>query len=282
MVLSTNYAGSHLLSPLVSAHPACLGVGELHRYSQLLDGDEKAPVVAEYASNPLYTGLDELPVANWHAEIGRRVGGNSPVVIVDNSKKVKWLNLIRKNPDYEIVLVHLLRDPRALVMRWLNTYTSAASRRTQRLRVARRMPKHSLKIMFGSWETVFVYKWLRENLQIARCLEASGCDFARVTYRDMAFAAERTLQRLMPELGLAFDPVQLRFGESETLGTIKTQHEGTVRRSEIKPDLLWRDQLSASALLDIESNKTLQGYLDSVGLELVGDGLTAGHGRGSR
>ena len=275
MVLSTNFAGSHLLSHLVSAHPACLGVGELHRYSQLLDGDEKAPVVAEYAANPLYAGLDELPVAHWHAQIGRRVGGNLPVVIVDNSKKVKWFNLIRKNPDYEIVLVHLLRDPRALVMRWLNTYTSAGSRRTQRLRVARRMPEHSLKIMFGSWETVFLYKWLRENLQIARCLEASGCDFIRVTYRDMAFAAERTLQRLMPALGLAFDPVQLRFGESETLGTIKTQHKDTVRRSEIKPDLLWRDQVSASALLEIESNKTLQGYLHSVGLELVQDGLTA-------
>jgi len=60
-------------------------------------------------------------------------------------------------------------------------------------------------------------------------------------------------------------------------GAYKSQHKDTVRRSEIKPDLLWRDQLSASALLEIESNKTLQAYLDSFGHELVQDDLTAEH-----
>lgn len=274
VVMSTNYAGSHLLSHLLSAHPGCFGVGEIHRYSQLLDDRSEAPVIAEYANNPIYRGLDRLPVTNWHAEIGRRAEPENPPVLVDNSKKVKWLNKIRKNPDYDIRLVHLLRDPRALVARWLNTYPDGRKKRRQRLRVAKRMPRHSAEILTGNWETVFIYKWLRENLQVNEFVTSSGLTHARVTYRDLAFDAETTLKELMPVLDMTFDPAQLRFGESDTLGTVKTDHADTVGRSEIKPDLKWQSQLGDDAKALIENHPVLNRFLDSVDLAFDDRGLT--------
>ena len=274
VVMSTNYAGSHLLSHLLSAHPKCFGVGEIHRYSQLLDDHSTAPVVAEYANNPIYRGLDRVPVMHWHSEIGRRIDPDHPPVIVDNSKKVKWLNKIRVNESYDIRLVHLLRDPRALVARWLNTYTDKSKRRVQRLRVAKRMPRHSPEILTGNWETVFIYKWLRENMQVREFVETSGFKYARVTYRDLAFDAEETLHKLMPTLDLMFDPAQLRFGESDTLGTTKVDHAESVSRSEIKPDLKWQGQLSTESRQEIESHRVLNEFLKSVSLSFADDGLT--------
>jgi hypothetical protein len=272
VVMSTNYAGSHLLSHLLSAHPHCVGVGEIHRYSQLLNDRADAPVIAEYVNNPIYAELDQLPESRWHEEIGRRSGAR---VIVDNSKKVKWLSQIRKNSNYDIKLVHLVRDPRALVARWLNTYTDGRARRIQRLRVAKRMPKHALEVLRGGWEVVFIYKWLRENIQVNRFLLDSDLQYSRVTYRDLAFATEETLQGLMPELGLEFDSTQLRFGESDTLGTTKIDHEKTVRRSEIKPDLKWQQQLEPQTLKLIETHGPLLEFLRSLDLEFVADGLSS-------
>jgi hypothetical protein len=272
VLMSTNYAGSHLLSHLLGAHPQCLGVGEIHRYAQLLNDHADASVITEYANNPVYVGLDRLPESQWHEEIGRRANVD---VIVDNSKKVKWLDQIRKNPNYDIKLVHLVRDPRALVARWLNTYTEARQRRTQRLRVAKRMPRHALEVLRGSWETVFLYKWLRENMQVNQFLIDSELSYVRVTYRDLAFSTEETLAMLMPELGLEFEAAQLRFGESDTLGTTKIDHAETVSRSEIKPDLKWQQQLSPEAQGFIEGHSAVTEFLQTLGLKFVSDGLTS-------
>ena len=272
--MSTNYAGSHLLSHLLSAHPDCFGVGEIHRYSQLLDDSSSAPVVAEYANNPVFRGLDRVPVVHWHSEIGRRVGAETPPVIIDNSKKVKWLNKIKGNPDYDIRLVHLLRDPRALVSRWLNTYTDKQKRRVQRMRVAKRMPRYSPQILTGSWETVFVYKWLRENKQVHEFVQSSGFKYARVTYRDLAFDTETTLRSMMPTFDLMFDEAQLRFGESDTLGTTKVDHAESVSRSEIKPDLKWQSQLSEESRAQVEAHPVLNEFLAGLGLTLDEKGLT--------
>ena len=273
--MSTNYAGSHLLSHMLSAHPDCYGVGEIHRFSELLEDHAEAPVIAQYANNPVYRGLDRLDVHTWHEEIGRRVDAENPPVLVDNSKKVKWLRRIQENPHYDIRLVHLLRDPRALVARWLRTYTDASKLRVQRIRVAKRMPRHSLEVLTGNWETVFIYKWLRENRQVHEFVKTSGLPHAQVTYRDLAFAADDTLRALMPELGLAFAPEQLRFGESETLGTTKQEHAASVQRSEVKPDLRWQKELSPESQAQITEHPVLNHFLARLGLTFDGQGLTA-------
>ncbi|XOV83226.1 MAG: hypothetical protein ACFHXK_20535 [bacterium] len=274
--MGTNYSGSHLLSHLVSAHSRCFGVGELHRYEQLVATSNEAPVVSQYNVSPLFHNLSEQPVTQWYATLAERFSadeGVSAPVIVDNSKKVKWVKRVTQGQQLDLRLVHLIRDPRALVLRWLNTYDTDKRRRTQRLRVAKRVPGRAVQILTGSWVDVFIYKWLRENRQISDYMAQSKVVHAVVSYRDVVLDTEATLQKLMPRLGLEFEPGQLRFGEGNTFGTTKTAHAEAVKQSEIRPDLKWQTQLDVSAQREIEANKDVAKYLKSLNLRLAEDGL---------
>ena len=275
ILLGTNYSGSHLLSHLLSAHSACIGVGELHRYEHLLKGDENEPVAAEYGSSPLFAGLNELALEQWYDTLVQRATeqfGLAPVII-DNSKKVRWVKKIVDSPRMDLRLVHLLRDPRALVLRWLNTYDTNRRRRTQRLRVAKRVPTRASQILAGDWTNVFVYKWLRENRQITEFIAKNKYAHAMVTYHDMVFDTEPMLQRLMPLLGLDYEPGQLRFGESSQFGTTKKAHADAVQRSEIRPDLKWQTQLDPSAVQAVNANQDVTNYLEGLGLALGERGI---------
>lgn len=278
IILGTNYSGSHLLSHLLSAHPDCLGVGELHRYQQLVEGSKRAPVVSEYDSSPIFSGLSGVPVEQWYATLSGRFAESERIaspVIIDNSKKVKWARRVASAQDLDLRLVHLIRDPRALVLRWLNTYDTDKRRRTQRLRVAKRVPSRAAQILAGDWVNVFIYKWLRANRQISRFLADSDYPHRTVTYHDMVFDTEPMLQRLMPELGLTFEKCQLMFGEASNFGTTKTAHFESVQQSEIRPDLKWHTQLDPSAAASVVSNGDVVSYLAGMGLRCAEDGLVA-------
>jgi len=275
IVLGTNYSRSHLLSHLLGAHSACCGVGELHRYEQLMEGGGDAPVVSEYNS-PLFEGLIEQPIQSWYGILADRFAeqqGVSAPVIVDNSKKVDWVKRIAQSENIDLRLVHLIRDPRALVLRWLKTYDTDKRRRTQRLRVAKRMPFRAAQVLAGDVANVFVYKWLRANRQISQFMVQSKHTHALVTYHDIVFETEATLARLMPLLGLVYEPDQLQFGEASNFGTTKVAHADAVRHSEIRPDLKWQTQLDQAAAQKVAENSDVQSYLRDLGLELAPDGI---------
>ena len=275
IVLGTNYSGSHLLSHLLGAHSACFGVGELHRYEQLMDGGGDAPVVSEYNS-PLFEGLSEQPIRSWYGTLADRFAEQQSIsrpVIIDNSKKVRWVKRVAQAENLDLRLVHLIRDPRALVFRWLNTYDTDKRRRTQRLRVAKRMPARAAQILPGDWVNVFVYKWLHENRQISQFMAQSKHARAVVTYHNTVFETEATLGRLMPRLGLVYEPDQLRFGEGSNFGTTKVAHADALRQSEIRPDLKWQTQLDQAAAQKVAENRDVQSYLRDLGLELAPDGI---------
>ena len=281
LLLATNYSGSHLLSHLLSAHPRCFGVGELARYHQLIANLAGKPVVAQY-SDPMYEPLADAPVHTWHGLLCSgyaRDEGVSDPVLVDNSKKVKWALRVADAGDVDLRFVHLLRDPRALVLRWRNTYDTDRTRRRQRLRVARRMPARAARILRGDLATVYVYKWLRENRQITnylRSIDPQGTRSRVVTYHDIVFETEAALAGLMPALDLEFDPQQLRFGESRHLGTTKLAHADTVSRSEIRPDVKWTEALTDAERAAVETNSDVAEYLAQLDLSLGAQGLVRG------
>jgi len=276
ILLGTNYCGSHLLSHLLSAHSQCFGVGEIHRYEQLADGAPTAPVVSEYKASPLFAGLDDLPVTAWHKTVIARYAQHSGIanpVLIDNSKKVRWVKRLADAEDLQIHLVHLIRDPRALVLRWLNTYDSDKRRRRQRMRVAKRMPARAARILTGDWTTVFIYKWLRENRQIRNFIASQTYPHALVTYHDMVFDTQGMLAQLMPQLGLSYEAGQLRFGEGNTLGTTKAAHAQAVKKSEIRPDIKWHTQLDAGAAAAVVANRDVKNFLAGLGLQCGEKGL---------
>ena len=277
ILLGTNYSGSHLLSHLLSAHSQCLAVGEIHRYEKLLGTGGEASVVSEYNSDPLFSGLAAQPVRTWHEILIERSANRFQLtepVIVDNSKKVRWAKRISRNPNYDIRFVHLIRDPRALVLRWLKTYDTPRRQRRQRLRVARRMPARARRILTGDLISVYIYKWLRANRQILKYLRQESDSSMVITYHDMVYETQGMLERLMPVLGLKFEPGQLLFGEGTNFGTKKTAHVESVERSEIRPDLKWQSELSASDKGAIESNPDIGAFLRDVGLSFSTNGLT--------
>lgn len=282
ILLATNYSGSHLLSHLLSAHSQCFGVGELHRYGTLIKGTGAEPVVSDYNTDKLFAELDQVPQSEWHATLLRRFRSHSGIaqpLLVDNSKKVNWARAMTSESvsSDAPTLLHLIRDPRALVLRWLNTYSQPNKRLTQRFRVARRSGK--LSVVFGDFVKVCIYKWLRENKQITDYLDQSGRRHAVITYRDMVFETEAMLRATMPLLGLDYEPDQLNFGEGNQYGTRKTAHADSVQRSVIKPDVKWQQQLDAAAIAAVENNMDVKRYLDRLDLSLVEDGLTQASNR---
>jgi hypothetical protein len=77
----------------------------------------------------------------------------------------------------------------------------------------------------------------------------------------------------MPSVGLAFDPQQLNYGASIT-GTRKRQYVKQSERSQIVIDTRWQTELSTEQRAAIETNRLVREYLESLSLEMTGNGLT--------
>ncbi len=276
-ILSTNYAGSHLLTQLLGAHPACRSIGELHNYRKYQERpDERHSVVNDFAENPWFAGLADKPQADWHRSVLERIREGAPEAkcLVDNSKKVRWASRFVGSRQFTPRFVHLIRDPRALVRRWAHTYEDERSKRRQRLRVIKARPGYLLPALLGSEYDVYCYKWLAANREISEFLARVGQADNVVTYRDLAVNTEQTLRALMPGLGLDFDARQLAFGEVEHRGTLKKEYLEQSRRSEIRLDLRWRNELSAADIERISNNRHIRDYLSGQGLRLLDDGLS--------
>lgn len=277
-ILSANYSGSHLLAQLLAAHPCCAGVGELHNYHKFRErGSRSGNVVNDYLEHPAFAGLDALPVTDWHATIWRRLAAEAPALthLADNSKRPEWA---RRFPAANRSLIHLVRDPRALVARWLRTYDTAQARRQQWRRVVTRRPT-ALWFARDAIDT-FIEKWLLSNRAISRFIEhqapANSADPGRlVTYHDLARTPEQTLTALMPALGLHFDPEQLRYGSAGgQLGTRKRDYQDAARTSTIELDLRWRESLPAADAQRVAQHPGVRRYLAELGLSMTDIGLT--------
>ena len=58
-------------------------------------------------------------------------------VMVDASKNTFWARRFLNNDRYVRKYVHLIRDPRAMVRRWMLTFTTPKQQMNQRLRIAK-------------------------------------------------------------------------------------------------------------------------------------------------
>lgn len=271
-VLSTNYAGSHLLSQLLAAHSRCAGVGELHNYDKFRGrGSRSGNVVDDYRDHPAFADLNGRPVSDWHRLIGERLAAERPGLthLVDNSKRPDWARRCAVIGD---AYVHLLRDPRALVSRWLATYDTAQTLAAQRRRVLRRNPW--LMLRGPGAVDVLAGKWLAANRRIDRFLRRRGPQ-VRLTYLDLARQPAATLQGAMPPLGLEFEPGQLDYGSADgALGTRKRDYLAASRESRIEVDLRWQQALDPVDRATVENHRAIRRYLAGHGLTLTADGLT--------
>ena len=123
-VLSTNYAGSHLLTLQLGSHTQCLSIGEFHHFRWKGQRRPKACYLCSDDSVcPVYQGLADSPLEQLYPKLFTNIKQYNPAIstVIDNSKKTRWIQRFFDMPNYEQYYIHLIRDPRALVRRWILT-----------------------------------------------------------------------------------------------------------------------------------------------------------------
>lgn len=276
-VLASNYSGSHLLANALGAHSRCADVGELANLRKFLArrGRNRSGTEAAYASTAAFTGLLAEPETSWHARVLERLGADDPrlSVLVDNSKRMDWIERLVASGAVDARCVHLLRDPRAIARRWRDTFAAQGVSRRNRWREAKRSWRAGPAILAGPEMRVYAWRWLRENAAIAEFLTRRFPAAPRVSYEELLASPERTLAELMPRLGLEFERGQLDYGRAPQFGTRKEAWAAARAASAWQADERWLQETTASEREAITGVAPLRTLLAGFGYEMSVRGL---------
>jgi hypothetical protein len=276
-ILSGNYAGSHLLARLLGAHPRCADIGELRNLPKFSRrrGPNASGTAAAFAESPLFEGFLEDSPDHWHERLLARIRREDPGVnvLIDNSKRVDWVDRFVGGSNLDVRCVHLLRDPRALVRRWQQTFDRPARRRRIRLREVRRQWRNGLRILRAPEPEMLAWRWLRENREISAWLQRHRPLARRLSYLELLEDPEGTLRRLMPALGLDYHVDQLEYERSPQYGTRKADWSAVAESGPLRPDLRWQRELDAAARDAVTSLPELREHLAELGYGFAERGL---------
>ncbi len=77
-------------------------------------------------------------------------------IIIDASKKTKWAEYFLKNNEFDVKFIHLIRDPRALVLKWMKHYKGSKAELRERIKQVRNFPKNSIEIFSKEIEFICI------------------------------------------------------------------------------------------------------------------------------
>ena len=241
-IASEGRSGSTLLDFLIGSHSDVVSGGELidlqSRGSTRKDGAEQCTcgasitvcehwraVNAELRSS---TGqsIDTLALHSPDADVFRRDNvalfcAISTVsqchFVVDSSKRYFRLARLLAIPELDVRVIHLVRHPGGVAYSHIRT---------------------GGRVSFPSYGLGFSY--LRGELRILRVL--SGQEHHVVRYEDLVRDPATVLAKLMNWLGLAYEPAQLEWSETEH-HSIGGNSMRFARNSTISPDVEWKQKL---------------------------------------
>jgi hypothetical protein len=275
-VLSTNYAGSHFLALQLAAHSRCISLGEFHRFKRRGDRRRQACSICENDEQcPVFHGLADTPIPELYDRVFANIAALDPAIVtgIDNSKKTDWAEQFLKLDGYDLRFIHLIRDPRALVRRWMLGYESIAEKAKVRRLMARRCWQHGFSILSGSEANVYVHKWAYQNRLISRFLQNHKLDAKLLTYRDLVHEPTENLRDIMTWLGHEFEPEQLEYWRCEHHGSQKPQYMKKPEKPKYH-DLRWKEFLDEKTRRDIASHLQVTRTLEALQLAMRDDGLT--------
>ena len=269
-ILSTPYAGSHYLSLMLGSHSKAAHLGEVIQLQNEHRGRQSKEVA--FTNEKIFEGIGPENIESLYEILWSRLR-SSPELLIDNSKKVTWAQRFVARQDFGRKYIHLIRDPRALIRRYglKSTFRKVLRHRWRLFRV---MPALRARIFFISAPRVWSYYWLWQNQRISRFLAEHQADFRVVTYRDLAREAGTEIARLMEWLGQQFEPAQLEYWQFEHIGTEKKNYGWVKERQSSYFDLRWQQDLPGDLQSAVCADPLITGYLDSIGLSMVSDGLT--------
>jgi hypothetical protein len=270
-ILSTNFAGSHYLSLLLGSHSRSLHVGELFQLSRPPQKRKLGEV--HLKQNQVLAGIGPHNIRQVYDIIFSRVAAETEV-LVDNSKIVRgWAEWFVDDDQYDRRYVHLIRDPRALVRRYLQL-RGLNEQLHHRWKLARAWGRLRPFAEWCSTPTLWTYRWVLENQRISDFIKQHHLNATLVTYRDLAVDPSAEVQRLTEWMGLNFEPGQLEYWNQDHIGTEKRNYEWIKKQKARYFDLRWQSELPVPLQNQIRANPVVNQYLRELGLAFTDDGLT--------
>ena len=266
-ILSTNYAGSHFLALQLGSHSRCASIGELHHFRRKKTDHKACYQCPTDDECPVFAGVREKPVRSFYPTIFQNLLAYDGAIttVIDNSKKVRWARRFVDMPGYTKKYIHLIRDPRALVRRWMITFNEKEKRK-MRLKTARRCWRHTWDILTGDEANVYIWEWLYENQQITKFIQSNKLDAKIVTYRDLALEPDRILSDLMAWLGCDYEPNQKNYSDFMHHGSGKRALSHVDKSMDEKADQKWKAFLDVQTQQRIYSHPIVNRYLKDMGV----------------
>jgi hypothetical protein len=272
-LIGSGHCGSTLLDMIMGAHSKIVGVGELHRFSTQKDElkrmvctCKKSPLACPFWSKIILTvdcssGLgvyqskanfllgrkkyifknknkDSVSIKDY-LELNEKIyesilNYSGREIVFDSSKEINRAELLLLSKKLNIILLHLVRDGKGVMWSYKRKYRET----------------------FSS-----IWRWLALNLK-SEIIKKRNKDrkIIFLRYEDLARNPQKTLERILGEIGLKFEPQMLNFREAE-------QHQINGNRlrfsqeKEIKEDLSWKENLSS---FDLFLFHVLAGWLNKI------------------
>ncbi len=254
-VLSSSHSGSTLLALLLGSHSQAAYIGELNKLFNAeqpgrcsLCDDRRAPC-------PLFHDVAERTPRDIYHSLFERTGKN---VLIDNSKRLKWMTQHLNDASFNRKYIHVVRDPRGVML----------SRKTR-------------------GRTMKLSHWPKQNRRFYEALAEPGRDSRLVLYNDLATRQEQTVHELTQWLGLEYEADQLEYWRVDHHGPGRNgataaflQDPGSADPAFYQEkararfhDLRWRDQLDREIKDAIGQSDAVQLLLADMGLQFTDTGL---------
>jgi hypothetical protein len=270
-ILSTNFAGSHYLSLLLGSNSRACHAGELFQLGRPPQKRKLREVFLK--ENPVFEGIGMDNIERVYDTIFSRIDPNTEV-LVDNSKIVRgWADRFVDDDRYDRLYIHLIRDPRALVRRYLmlRRFKHQLHYRWKLLRSWRQLRPF---VEWAPTPTLWLYRWLLENRRITEFIQARRLNATLITYRDLATETAAEVRRLTEWMGLTYEPGQLEYWNHQHIGTEKRAYEWVKEQKAQYFDLRWKTDLPLELQEQICHDRLVNKYLQELRLAFTDEGLT--------
>lgn len=271
-ILSSNYSGSHFLSLMLGSHSQGVHLGELKNVYKM-GGFDECYVCQSGTECELFNGISEHEINDLYDFLYARVDKET-AFLVDASKKPRWFKEFVNLSDYEIFLIHLVRDPRALARRWLMRFSEKKTGLRERIKQIRKNPSKAVQLLFGDNLTICLYKWISQNRDIVSFIEESGLPYKRVTYKQLATETDQALESIFDLVGLQYEKGQKDYWNFSHHGSQKADYQWINNQGGgTYFDQRWREYLNSDQIKRIENHRDLQMFLKSIEVEFSQQGL---------
>lgn len=129
-----------------------------------------------------------------------------PLPFINNGhKRFKGLNFWQSQPNIELIVIHLYRDPRSWV--------AGLNRRDQRFS---KMGKYSLPKKLKCMSLLRYFQWWYFHKTMASYLESQDIIHFELSYEDFVFQTDAALSQVLNKLDMAEDNLELSLKESKS------------------------------------------------------------------